>query len=56
MNQRRDESRSLEETLDRAWRVASELPRRELTMVSAAALERRYVGGTDAAPDAEDVP
>jgi V/A-type H+-transporting ATPase subunit B len=56
MNQRRDESRSLEETLDRAWRVASELPRRELTMVSAAALERRYVGGTDAAPDAENVP
>jgi V/A-type H+-transporting ATPase subunit B len=35
VNQRVDEKRSLEETLDRAWRVASELPRRELTMVSA---------------------
>ena len=50
MNQRRDETRSLEETLDRAWQVASELPRRELTMVSAATLEQRYVAAGDAGP------
>ncbi len=55
MNQGRDESRSFEETLDRAWKVASELPRRELTMVSAAALESRYVGATDARPDPRDL-
>ena len=57
MNQRRDETRSLEETLDRAWQVASELPRRELTMVSAATLEQRYVLAAGAQPPvAEAVP
>lgn len=41
--QGRDEARSLEETLDRAWRAASIIPRRELAMVSEAALAARYV-------------
>lgn len=42
LGQRRDEARSLEETLDRAWRAASVLPRRELTMVRTATLDARY--------------
>ena len=42
--QRRDEARSLEDTLDRAWDVISELPRRELTMMTAQALDARYRG------------
>ncbi len=40
--QRRDESRSLEETFRCAWRVLSVLPRRELTMLSQAALDAHY--------------
>jgi V/A-type H+-transporting ATPase subunit B len=40
LSQRTDEFRSLEETLTRAWRAASELPRRELTMVPAADIDR----------------
>jgi V/A-type H+-transporting ATPase subunit B len=35
LDQPADEARSLDETLDRAWRIAATLPRRELTMVSA---------------------
>jgi V/A-type H+/Na+-transporting ATPase subunit B len=35
LSQRSDESRSLEETLDRAWQALATLPRRELTMLSA---------------------
>jgi V/A-type H+-transporting ATPase subunit B len=56
--QGRRETRSLDETLDRAWRVASALPSRELTMVSGAALEAHYrqpaveEGVEDASPDA----
>ena len=46
--QGRSEARTLDETLDRGWRVASMLPRRELTMVSAETLDRRY----EEAPDA----
>lgn len=42
VDQEADESRSLADTLDRAWRVASELPRRELTLVPAADLEAHY--------------
>ncbi len=42
VDQRVDERRSLEETLGRAWRVASELPQRELTMVSAADVAAYY--------------
>ncbi len=40
--QDRDESRSLDDTLDRAWRVVSRLPRAELTMISDAVLDARY--------------
>jgi V/A-type H+-transporting ATPase subunit B len=34
LNQRRDETRVLGDTLDRAWEALSKLPRRELTMLS----------------------
>jgi len=37
----------LEDTLDRAWRVASELPRRELTMISTADVATYYREGVD---------
>jgi V/A-type H+-transporting ATPase subunit B len=40
--QGRDEARPLEETLERAWRVVSTLPERELTMVSQELVERHY--------------
>jgi V/A-type H+-transporting ATPase subunit B len=43
-----DELRSLDATLDRAWLVASVMPRAELTMVSDAALAARYREGHDA--------
>jgi V/A-type H+-transporting ATPase subunit B len=41
MNQRRDEARTLDETLDRAWRALALLPRQELTMVAAQTLATR---------------
>jgi V/A-type H+-transporting ATPase subunit B len=47
LDQRRDESRPLEETLDRVWEALRLLPRRELTMLPTALLDARYV-----APDA----
>jgi V/A-type H+-transporting ATPase subunit B len=34
LGQRRDESRTLDESLNRAWQALATLPRRELTMVS----------------------
>jgi V/A-type H+-transporting ATPase subunit B len=40
--QDRDEDRSLEETLERGWRVVSRLPRSELTMLSADLLDAHY--------------
>ncbi|HMA46915.1 MAG TPA: V-type ATP synthase subunit B, partial [Frankiaceae bacterium] len=43
--QRSDEARSLEETLDRAWRVLSLLPRRELAMLPADQLHAYYRAG-----------
>jgi len=43
VDQGAEEQRPLEATLDRAWKVASVLPRRELTMLSAATLADRYV-------------
>ena len=43
VDQRRDESRSLDETLDRVWEVLRMLPRRELTMLPTALLDARYV-------------
>lgn len=42
LDQRHDESRSLDETLDRAWEVLRILPRRELTMLPTALLDARY--------------
>lgn len=39
--QRPDEVRTLDDTLERAWRVLLHLPRRELTMLPAALLEGR---------------
>jgi len=44
--QRPDESRTLDDTLDRAWRALRVLPRRELTMLPAALLDA-YHGGDD---------
>ncbi|MFF5211094.1 V-type ATP synthase subunit B [Streptosporangium sp. NPDC000396] len=40
--QRGDESRSLEETFDRAWQVVSVLPRRELSMLTPETLDAGY--------------
>jgi V/A-type H+-transporting ATPase subunit B len=40
LDQRRDQDRGIEETLDRAWRSLAALPRQELTMVPAALLDR----------------
>ena len=51
--QGREESRTLDETLDRAWRAASVLPRRELTMVGAELLATRYPERPDAAAPAD---
>jgi V/A-type H+/Na+-transporting ATPase subunit B len=45
VGQERGEGRTLEDTLDRGWRVVSRLPRAELTMLSDAALAARYVEG-----------
>jgi V/A-type H+-transporting ATPase subunit B len=42
VRQGRDESRGLDETFERAWRVLSVLPRRELTMLSQEALDAHY--------------
>jgi len=47
-----DEARPLDDTLDRAWRIASMLPRRELSMVAEELVRRRYVEGSDADPPA----
>ncbi|HEU4942649.1 MAG TPA: V-type ATP synthase subunit B [Gaiellaceae bacterium] len=41
--QGRAERRTLEETLGRAWQVASTLPRRELSMVTEALVDEHYV-------------
>ena len=41
-SQRPNESRDLADTLQRAWHVLSVLPRRELTMLSAQALDAHY--------------
>jgi V/A-type H+-transporting ATPase subunit B len=46
--QGRDEDRTLQETLERGWRIVSRLPRAELTMLSTTALDAHYAG--DAAP------
>ena len=43
-----DESRSIEESLERAWKVVSVLPQRELTMVPTEYIERYYVSSEPA--------
>jgi V/A-type H+-transporting ATPase subunit B len=50
LSQPLDESRTLEQTLDRAWDVASRLPRSELSMISPANLDRRYRDGAADSP------
>ncbi|MGZ4460388.1 MAG: V-type ATP synthase subunit B [Nocardioidaceae bacterium] len=42
LDQGRTETRTLDDTLDRAWAALSALPRRELTMLPAALVEARY--------------
>ncbi len=42
LTQGRTEKRTVDETLDRAWGIASHLPRSELSMVGASALEKHY--------------
>jgi V/A-type H+/Na+-transporting ATPase subunit B len=39
LDQRRDESRSMGDTLDRAWQALALLPRRELTMLSSEVID-----------------
>ncbi|MGZ4212631.1 MAG: V-type ATP synthase subunit B [Actinomycetota bacterium] len=52
--QKPTESRPIDDTLDRAWRALSELPRRELTMVSKKAVAAHY--RSDAMPPDKRVP
>jgi V/A-type H+/Na+-transporting ATPase subunit B len=47
VSQQRTENRRLEDTLSRAWRALRVLPRRELTMLSADALDAYYPTATD---------
>jgi V/A-type H+-transporting ATPase subunit B len=42
LDQRRDETRSLDDTLDRAWSALGELPRQELTLVPGHLLAERW--------------
>jgi vacuolar-type H+-ATPase subunit D/Vma8 len=58
VNQHPDELRSFADTLDRARRVASRLPERELTMVSASDIEAHYVSSlaSESRPMAEPIP
>ena len=44
LDQQPDEHRSLEETLDRAWRVLAKLPRTELGMLSTSELDSYWKG------------
>ena len=43
LDQARDEARTLDETLERAWRVLSILPRRELGMIGESLLDAHYL-------------
>jgi V/A-type H+-transporting ATPase subunit B len=55
LNQRRDEARGLDETLDRGWKALALLPRRELTMVSESVIAEhldRKEGSGETAPSA----
>ncbi|WP_419789231.1 hypothetical protein [Prescottella equi] len=42
LDQRSDESRTLDDTLDRAWAALARLPRAELTMLPGSLLDARY--------------
>jgi V/A-type H+-transporting ATPase subunit B len=53
VDQHRDEPRGLEDTLNRAWRVLSVLPRRELTMLPGAQLDLRHHPGSATAAAGE---
>jgi V/A-type H+/Na+-transporting ATPase subunit B len=50
LGQRPDEARGLDDTLDRAWRAVSVLPRNELAMLPVDQLDRRYQGGPGHVP------
>jgi V/A-type H+-transporting ATPase subunit B len=54
LSQGKAEAHSLEDTLERAWRVASVLPRRELSTVSRASLDAYYQPEPEAGDAAED--
>jgi V/A-type H+-transporting ATPase subunit B len=56
VDQRVDEARSLDDTLARVWHVVSELPARELTMVTAEELSAHYTGSMDGTASADDQP
>jgi V/A-type H+-transporting ATPase subunit B len=56
VDQPRDCHRSLAGTLDRAWQVLATLPRRELTMMPAAALDAHYPHGYRGAEPARSSP
>jgi V/A-type H+/Na+-transporting ATPase subunit B len=45
VDQRRDEKRGIEDTLDRCWRAVLTLPRRELTMLPEALVDERITTG-----------
>ncbi|WP_082227149.1 V-type ATP synthase subunit B [Demequina rhizosphaerae] len=47
LDQRDDEARTLDDTLDRAWRALATLPRHELTMVSPEQVARRLPSGEE---------
>jgi len=53
MHQPVDESRSLEDTLERVWQVASVLPRRELNLVAADDVAAHYHHADETSPVAE---
>ena len=54
LRQGRDESRSMERTLDLAWEALSHLPVSELHRISQAQIEKRYHGKLDGAHEAPD--
>jgi V/A-type H+-transporting ATPase subunit B len=54
VDQRRDESRSMADTLDRCWRVVLRLPRGELLMLPADLLDARLAEAASAAAPAAD--
>jgi V/A-type H+-transporting ATPase subunit B len=51
LTQRVDECRDMEDTLERAWRVLTTLPRRELVMLPAASLDAHAILTTGAGDD-----